>query len=204
MADVGQRVVRDLRNALFRHIARPVGGVLFPPHVGAVGLAHHQRRQPGPDGGLGDGGGPDSRVAGRRRLRRVALLLDWRLALVCPDGRAARRLSAGAARPARAARRRGAARKSSSTSRTSRPRSYRPPDRQGVRRRGRGRPRFGRATRSAVPHEHEDHGRAVGAAAADGVHRRHRGGGALWYGAGRIRADGSRRATSRRFSRPRS
>ena len=36
--------------------------------------------------------------------------------------------------------------------------------------------RFSRASRAAVPHEHEDHGRAVGAAAADGVHRRHGGG----------------------------
>ena len=71
MADVGQRVVMDLRHRLFRHISRPVGGVLLAAHVGPAGVADHERRQPGAAGGLGDRAGSASRVAGARRLRRA-------------------------------------------------------------------------------------------------------------------------------------
>ena len=47
MADVGQRVVRDLRNQLLPAHPRPVGGVLRAAHDRAAAVAHHQRRRPG-------------------------------------------------------------------------------------------------------------------------------------------------------------
>ena len=139
MADVGQRVVRDLRNRAVPAHPRSVGGVLLAPDVGPTGLAHHQRRQPGPDRRLRDARRPDPRVAGGRRLTPALLFyLDWQLALVVHDGGAARGLPARAARDSACGGRRGAARKSSSTSRTSPPRPRRPSHRQGVRRRGAG------------------------------------------------------------------
>ncbi len=101
--------------------------------------------------------------------------LDWHLALVVADGGAARRVSARPARPARAADDAagpgGAGARDAPGGRG----VHRAPHREGVRR-GRAR---GRALRpridAALPHQHADHGRDVGAAADHGVHRRTRG-----------------------------
>ncbi len=54
MTDVGQRVVRDLRNVLFRHILAPVGGVLLQPDHRPADVAHHQRRGADPERRVGD------------------------------------------------------------------------------------------------------------------------------------------------------
>ena len=63
MTDVGQRVVRDIRDRLFRAHPRSVGRLLQPAHDRPADVAHHERRQPGPAGGLGDGRRPDPRRA---------------------------------------------------------------------------------------------------------------------------------------------
>ena len=55
MADVGLRVVTDLRNALYRHVLGPVGWLLCASDHGPAAVAHHQRCQPGPAGSVGNG-----------------------------------------------------------------------------------------------------------------------------------------------------
>ncbi len=177
MADVGQRVVRDLREPVVPAHPGPVGGVLRPAHVRPARVAHHERRQPGPERRVGD----DRRISSRESLAVVGFAgamfyLDWNLALVCMTaaplvvyplvrlGQRVRRMS-----------RRGQEELEQVTHIATEG-ADRPSHRQGVRRRGaRGgavRPRHA----GAVSHEHEDHERPVGAAADDGVHRR-RGGG---------------------------
>ena len=101
MTDVGQRVVRDLRNLLFRHILGQSAGFFSRRTSGQLMSRHHQRRAADPAGGLGDA----SAICCAKALSLVgfACLLfyyDYRLALVCRDRRAAGRLPAGAPRPA--------------------------------------------------------------------------------------------------------
>ena len=55
MADVGQRVVMDLRNALYRHILGQSAGFFAQRTDRPADVAHQQRRRPGAAGGLGDG-----------------------------------------------------------------------------------------------------------------------------------------------------
>ena len=54
MTDVGQLVVRDVRNALFGHIARPVGELLRAPDQRPADVARDERRHADPAGGVGD------------------------------------------------------------------------------------------------------------------------------------------------------
>ena len=87
MTDVGQRVVtRPAQRAVPPH-PRPVGGVLLRRTTRPADVAHHQRRQPGPAGRVGDA----SAISLRESLSLVgyaALLFyyDARLALVCLTG----------------------------------------------------------------------------------------------------------------------
>ena len=75
MADVGQRVVMDLRNALYRHILGQSAGFFAQRHDRPADVADQQRRRPGAAGGVGDGRRSRARVAGARRLRGAAVLL---------------------------------------------------------------------------------------------------------------------------------
>ena len=76
---------RPPRSAVPPH-PRSVGDVLQPPHHRPADVADHQRRQPGPAGGLGDDRRPAARRAVAGRLRGVSVLLDARLALVAVTG----------------------------------------------------------------------------------------------------------------------
>ena len=87
MTDVGQRVVRDLRNVLFRHIlgqsaaffSRQTTGRLMSRITNDVGA--------GAARGVGDDRRPGARVAGAGRLRRrCSFYYDARLAIVCLTG----------------------------------------------------------------------------------------------------------------------
>ena len=64
------RRARSAQSAVPPH-PRPVGGVLLAPDVGSTRFAHHERRQPGPDGVSETLGRSDPRIAGRGRLRRA-------------------------------------------------------------------------------------------------------------------------------------
>ena len=175
MADVGQRVVRDVRNRLYRHIlgqsagffARRTTGQLMSRITNDVGQVQQAVSET-----VGD------LLRESLALFGYAALLfyyDARLALVVHDRRAAHRLPARAARASGCAGPRAAARRRWSTSRTSAPR---PSPATASSRRSARRPReadeFSAASRPPLPHEHEGDERAVGAAAADGVPRRAR------------------------------
>ena len=165
------RRARPPEPALRSH-PRSVRGVLFAPDVRTVDLADHERRQPDPAGRVRDAGGLDPRIDHGRGLRRLPVLSRLASGARLHDGRAARRVPAGPARAARAADdapRSGTARARHASCRRG---VHGTPHRQGVRR---GSARDGAVqpgVGDAVPHEHADHGRAVGPAAADGVHRR--------------------------------
>ena len=124
MTDVGQRVVRDLRNLLFTPHPRPVGGVLFGADQRQADVAHHQRRR---------------RRCSRRSPRRSAtwrasrcrwsalpallFYYDARLAMVCLTGAPLvvyPLVGSGSGSGAR----RGAARRRSSRSRTCRAEAF--------------------------------------------------------------------------------
>ena len=188
MADVGQRVVMDLRNALYRHIlgqsagffAQRTTGQLMSRISNDVGQVQQAVSET-----IGDLARESLTLVGYAALtvlpRRAA---DDRL----HDRRAARRLSAHPARPARAAddaAQPGGARAALAHQRRG---VHRPSHRQGVRHRGaRERRSSARAGYQPVPHEHEGHGGAVEPAAADGTARRRSGmAAALWYGAQQI------------------
>ena len=190
------RRARPAQPALPAH-PRSVGGVLLEADVRAARLAHHQRRQPGADGGVGDDRGPHARVARRRRLRRAAVLPRLAAGARRRHGRAARRLSAHAAGPARAAddpARAGGTRARDAPGGRG---VHRPPHREGLWRRRRARPtRFGARDRAVLPHEPQDHERGRGACrrswSSSAAWRPSR---ALWYGVKEIsggRADAGR------------
>ena len=122
MADVGQRVVMDLRNALFRHILGQSAGFFAQRHHRPAAVAHQQRRRPGAAGGVGDGRRSRARVAGARRLRGAAVLLRRAARARLPHRRAARSSIRWSASGSACGGRRGAARRRSSSSRTSAPR----------------------------------------------------------------------------------
>ena len=176
MADVGQRVVRDLRNALFRHVLGQSAGFFAQRTSGKLNSRINNDVAAGAAGSLGDRRGSGPRIALARRLCRDPLLLRRVAHGLLPDQRAAGRVSAGAARAAgppddqaqpgshRAAlahQHRGA---------------DRPPHRQGVRHGGQGGRQVRAGGRASVSHEHEGHGRARGPPAADGAARRLRDG----------------------------
>ena len=52
MTDVGQRVVRDVRNVLFRHILGQSAAFFSAADDRPADVAHHQRRRPGAAVGL--------------------------------------------------------------------------------------------------------------------------------------------------------
>ena len=119
MTDIGQRVVRDLRDQLFRHIldqsatffSRRTTGQLMSRITNDVNQVQQAVSETIGDL-LREGLSAD-------RLRGLMLFFkDARLALVCRDRRAARRLSAGPARATASGARRARARRSSSTCRT--------------------------------------------------------------------------------------
>ncbi len=192
MADVGQRVVMDLRNAAVRAHPRPVGGVLRAAHHRPADVAHQQRRRPGAAGGVRDDRRPGARVAHAGRLCGLAVLLRRAAGARLPHRRAAHRLSAGPPRAARAQRRRGAARRrSSALSHVSAEAftGHRIVKAFGAE--GREAAKFARRLAGSLPHQHEGDRRAVAAAAADGVARRPRPWLArLWYGSREIAAGG--------------
>ncbi len=122
MTDVGQRVVRDLRDELFRHILDQSAGFFSRRTSGQLmsritnDVSRSSRRCP-----------RRSATSCARRSRVVGfacadVLLRRAAGARRGHRRAARRLSAGAARPARAPHDPARARKSSSTCRTSRSR----------------------------------------------------------------------------------
>ena len=86
MADVGQRVVMDVRNALYRHMLDQSAAFFARRTTGPADVADPERRRPDPAGGLRDDRRPAARVAGARRLRGLLLYYDARLALVCLTG----------------------------------------------------------------------------------------------------------------------
>ena len=107
MTDIGQRVVRDLRDRLFRHILDQSATFFSRRTTGQLMSRITNDVEPGPAGGVGD----DWRSAARSRCRssaspRYLFYVDARLALVCHHRRAARRLSAGHASAQRSAARR--------------------------------------------------------------------------------------------------
>ena len=206
MTDVGQRVVRDLRNRLFRHILGPVGGVLRPADDRASCCR----------------GSPTTSTRSSRPCRRrsatwcasrwrssatPALLFyyDWRLALVVPDG----------ARRSSCIRSSGSGQRVRRTTRRSQEQlehlshiaaeaftGHRIVKAFGAE--AREAARFSRRVAAAVPHEHEGHERAVGAAAAHGVPRRRwRRSAALWYGSQRDRGRPADAGRVHRRSSPR-
>ena len=83
MADVGQRVVMDLRNALYPPHPRAVGRLLRAAHHRPADVAHQQRRRAGAAGGVGDGRRSRARVAGARRLRRRCCSTTTRGCAMC-------------------------------------------------------------------------------------------------------------------------
>ena len=105
-----------------------------------------------------------------------------------PDRRAAGRLSAGPARPARAAH--DAAQPGGARADVARQRRgvHRPPHRQGVRRRGARGGEVRARVRALYPHQHEGDGALSAAAAADGVIGGVAFVAALWYGSREIAA----------------
>ena len=103
MTDIGQRVVRDLRNQLFKHILDQSAGVLQPLVHRAADVADHQRRQPGAAGRVRNGRRSAPRRAVAHRLRGAAVLLGLAPRAGLRHRRAAGRLSAGPARAARPA-----------------------------------------------------------------------------------------------------
>ncbi len=110
MADVGQRVVRDLRNRLFRHtldqsaafFSRRTSGQLVSRITNDVNQVQSVVSDT-----LADLIRESLAVVG---FAGMMFYYDWQLALVCTDGRAAHRVSARAARTARPATCRGAVR----------------------------------------------------------------------------------------------
>ena len=76
----------DLRNRLFRHILDQSAAFFARRTTGSADVAHHERRQPGPAGGVGDGRRPAARVARAGRLRGLLFYYDAKLALVCLTG----------------------------------------------------------------------------------------------------------------------
>ncbi len=138
MADVGQRVVMDLRNALYRHILGQSAGFFAQRRHRPADVAHQQRRRAGAAGGVGNRRRSRARDAGARRLRGAAVLDRRAAGARLHDRRAAHRLSAGPARPARAAddaAQPGGARAALAHQRRG---VHRPPHRQGVRHRAEG------------------------------------------------------------------
>ena len=137
MADVGPARRADLRNRLFRHILDQSAAFFSQTDVRSARVAHHERRQPGAGGGLGDAGRSGARVPRRRRLRRAicststgawrsscmtaAPLVVYPLVRLGQRVRRTTRRGPGGARARHAPRDRGL---------------HRPPHRQGVRRRG--------------------------------------------------------------------
>ena len=191
MADVGQRVVMDLRNDLYRHILGQSAG--FFAH-GATGRLLSRINND-----VGQVQQAVSETAGdlaRETLSLVgfaALLLyyDARLTLVCMTGAPLDRLSADpprSARPAHDTKKSGGARAALASELRS---VHRAPDRQGVRD-GEARGRQVHACRtSTVPDEHEGDGRPGDPAAVDGTARRLRhGGGARVRQRARLRTTG--------------
>ena len=202
MTDVGQRVVCDLRNLLFRHILGQSAAFFCAADDRPADVADHQRRGAGAARRLRNDGRSGARVAGARRLRGAALLLRRAAGARVPDRRAARRLSAGASRPARAPHRPAQPGGAGADVARERRGDHRSSHRQGVRRRGAGGREVRARLTALLPDEHEGHERAVGAAAADGVHRRRRvRRRARVRQPGDWRAGGCRPASSRRSSR---
>ena len=176
MADVGQRVVMEVRNELFRHLLDQSAAFFARRTLGAAAVAHHQRRRPGAAGRVGDDRRSAPRVARRCwARRRCCSVYDAKLALVCMTGaplvvyplvRLGQRVRAddaaepGSARAPVARRRRGL---------------HRPPHCQGVRR---GRPRGARNSRAprsrSIRTNMKVTRRPVDAAAHHGVARRPR------------------------------
>ena len=206
MTDIGQRVVRDLRDQLFKHILDQSAAFFSRWSTGPLMSRHHQRRQPGAAGRVGDGRRSAARRARALRLRRRCCSSGTgKLALVCVTGapivvyplvRLGQRVRRSTRRSQEAHR----------ASLAHRGRSlHRPPHRQGVRRRGAREPALQARLRAALSHQPEDHQHGRGAAAVDGVPRRPRGGGAdLVRQPARSPAGGRRRAASSASSSRRS
>ena len=136
MADVGQRVVMDLRNALYRHILDQSAG--FFAHGATGRLLSRINNDVGQvqQAVSETAGGSGARVARARRLRGAAVLLRRAADDRLPDRRAAHRLPADPPRPARAAHdaaQPGSARAAVAPQHRS---VHRPSHRQGVRDRG--------------------------------------------------------------------
>ena len=172
MTDIGQRVVRDVRSQLFRHIlnqsaaffSRRTDGQLMSRITNDVGQIQQVVSET-----VGDVLREGLSVIG---FAALMFWYDWKLAVVDVHRRAARGLSARPSRPARAPldqAQPGTARAPVAPDGGG---VRRPSDRQGVRRRT---PR-GRAVRrglgAAVSHQSQDHQHRVDAAADDGVPRR--------------------------------
>ena len=161
MADVGQRVVMDLRTALFRHILGQSAGFFARRTTGQLMSRINNDVAPGAAGGLGDGRRPGARVARARRLHAACCSTTtrgWRSS--ASTLRAARRLPAGAAGPAGP--QHDAPQPGGAGAPVARERRgvHRPSHRQGVRHRG-GRGREVRPRElCALPDEHEGDGGA--------------------------------------------
>ncbi len=207
MTDVGQRVVRDLRNVLFRHIlgqsaaffSLQTTGRLMSRITNDVGAGAARR--------VGDDRRPDARVAGARRLRRrCSFYYDARLAIVCLTGAPLVVYPLVRLGPARAPD--DAAQPGSARADVARQRRgvHRPPHRQGVRRRGARAAQVRAALAALLPHQHEGDERRcrvlpplmefIGGVAFVA---------ALWYGsqeiaAGRLTTGRVHRRSSRRCS----
>ena len=86
MADVGQRVVMDLRNALYRHILGQSAGFFAQRHHRPADVAHQQRRRPGAAGGVGDAGDLARESLALVGFAALLFYLDARLTIVCMTG----------------------------------------------------------------------------------------------------------------------
>ena len=122
MTDVGQRVVRDIRDRLFRHILGQSAAFFSVNTQRPADVADYQRRGAGAARRLGDARRSRARVAGAARFRGGAVLLRRAAGDRLPDRRAAGRVSAGPPRPARPPDDARGARKRWSRCRTSAPR----------------------------------------------------------------------------------
>ena len=148
---------------------RPVGGLLQAADERPAHVAHHERRRPDPARRLRNRGRPAARVAGARRLRERAVLLRRAAGARLPHRRAADHLPAGAGGPAHpehdAAEPGGPRAHLASERRV----VHRPPDREGLRRRGQGGRSLPDGLGAALSHQHERDQRAGVAAAAHGA-----------------------------------
>ena len=175
MTDVGQRVVRDLRNVLFRHIlgqsaaffSLQTTGRLMSRITNDVGAGAARR--------VGDDRRPGARVARRWSFfTGVLFYYDARLALVCLTGAplVVYPLVRLGQRVRRTTRRSQEALEQMSHVSAEAFTGHRIVKAFGAE--AREAAKFEQRVAPLLPHEHEGHERAVGAAAADGVHRRRR------------------------------